>query len=102
MKNILLATILGSFLALGVQAADKEEKTIEGTMSCAKCELGEAEECADVVKTEDGTAYYLKEDGKAKTSAHKCQGEVEVTVTGTVKEKKGKNMLKVAKIETKS
>lgn len=102
MKNILLATILGSFLTLGAQAADKEEKTVEGTMSCAKCELGTAEACADVVKTEDGTMYYLKEDGNAKTSAHKCSGEVEVTVTGTVKEKDGKNMLKVSEIEKKS
>ena len=101
MKNILLATLLGSVLTIGLQAAD-DEKTVEGIMSCAKCELGTADSCADVVKTKDGTMYYLTEKGKAKTSEHQCKGEAEVKVTGTVKEADGKKNLAVSEIELKS
>lgn len=100
MKNLILATILGSFFLTSLVMAADEEKTVEGTMCCAKCCLEEADACADVVKVGD-TKYYLEEDGKVKTSAHKCSGTVDVKVSGKVEDRDGKTYLVVSSIEKK-
>ena len=81
-------------------AAPAGEITVEGTISCAKCALKEADACADVVKAGDAV-YYLEEGGKVKTSVHQCKGEAAVKVTGTVEERDGKKYLIVSAIEKK-
>jgi hypothetical protein len=104
----LIGTLAAGVLLAGVSsrafAADKNEVTITGNMVCAKCTMHETKECQNVVQVEkDGktTNYYLKENDVSK-AAHEpiCGGAPEkVTVTGTVKEKDGKEMLTPTKIE---
>src|SRR5271170_3904959 len=98
MKKIALTLAAGIMLAgltPRVLAVDKDEVTITGNMICAKCTLHETKECQNVVQVIQGTNtvnYYLKQNDVSK-AAHDpiCQGAPEkVTVTGTVKEKKGK------------
>ena len=98
----LLLTVSTSRL-LAVDASSKET-TISGSMVCAKCTLHETKECQNVVQVEkDGKTvnYYLKQNDVS-TAAHDpiCGGSSEkVTVTGTVKEKDGKQMMTPTKID---
>ena len=107
MKKIALTLAAGLILAGTAGralAADKDEVTITGTMVCAKCTLHETKECQNVVQVgKDGKTvnYYLKQNDVSK-AAHDpiCGGSSEkVTVTGTVKEKGGKENMTPTKIE---
>jgi Family of unknown function (DUF6370) len=97
--GLLLAGMAGRSLA-----ADKQEVTITGNMVCAKCTLHETKTCQNVVQVIQGTNtvnYYLKQNDVSK-AAHDpiCTGTPEkVTVTGTVKEKGGKEMMTPTKID---
>ena len=98
----LLAGIAVTSLTPAAFAADKEV-TITGDASCAKCALHQADKCQTVVKaTVDGkeVSYYLT--GKEAKAFHGkiCGGSAQkITVTGTVNEKEGKQMLAASKIE---
>jgi hypothetical protein len=98
--GLLLAGFTPSLLAEDTS----KEVTITGSMVCAKCVLHETKSCQNVVQvTQDGKTvnYYLKEN-KISKDAHEaiCGGTPEkVTVTGTVKEKDGKEMMTATKIE---
>jgi hypothetical protein len=109
-KSILFLAVATGFLLtastsrlLAVDTASKEV-TITGSLVCAKCTMHETKECENVVQVEkDGktTNYYLKQNDVSK-AAHEpiCGGTPEkVTVTGTVKEKDGKEMMTPTKIE---
>ena len=109
-KSIMFLTVAAGLLLavstsrlLAADAASKEV-TITGSMVCGKCTLHETDKCQNVVQVEkDGKTvnYYLKENDVSKAS-HKavCGGTAEkVTVTGTVTEKDGKQMMTPAKIE---
>jgi len=107
MKKIILtlgAGVLLAGMAGRVFAADKQEVTITGNMVCAKCTLHETKDCQNVVQVMQGTNtvnYYLKQNDVSK-AAHDpiCGGAPEkVTVTGTVKEKGGKETMTPTKIE---
>ena len=104
-----LAVAAGLLLAVSTSrllAADTSSKevTITGNMVCGKCTLHETKSCQNVVQVEkDGKTvnYYLKENDVSK-AAHEaiCGGSSEkVTVTGTVTEKDGKEMMTPTKIE---
>ena len=109
MKKI-VSTLAAGLLLAGLTArvyADdsaKKEITVTGMMVCAKCTLHETKECQNVVQVTQGTNtvnYYLKNNSVSK-AAHDpiCGGSSEkVTVTGTVKEKGGKEMMTPTKIE---
>lgn len=107
-SKLILAAVAGLMLALGTSrllAADAgKEVTITGSMVCAKCTLHETEKCQNVVQVmQDGKTvnYYLKHNSVSK-EAHEaiCGGSAEkVTVTGTVEEKDGKEMMTPSKIE---
>ncbi|MBL9154998.1 MAG: hypothetical protein JNK37_21130 [Verrucomicrobiales bacterium] len=98
MKNLFIA-LFGAALAITFTAtAQAEEKTLEGVMSCEKCNLKTAEACADALKVGD-TLYALEENGKRKTSEHVCSGEAKAKVTGKVEERDGKKFIVVSKIE---
>jgi hypothetical protein len=108
-KNSLTLTLaVGLLLAFGATrlfASDaSKEVTITGSMVCGKCTLHETKSCQNVVQVEkDGKTvnYYLKQNEASKT-AHEpiCGGSSEkVTVTGTVKEKDGKEMMTPTKID---
>jgi hypothetical protein len=99
--GLLLAVSTSRLLAVD---ASSKEVTITGSMVCAKCTLHETKSCQNVVQVEkDGKTvnYYLKQNDVSK-AAHEpiCGGNSEkVTVTGTVTEKDGKQMLTPTKID---
>ena len=100
----LLAGLAFAGAAFTALAADSKEITITGNMVCGKCTLHETKSCQNVVQvTQDGKTvnYYLKQNDVSK-GAHEavCHGDTEkVTVTGTVKEKDGKEMMTPTKID---
>jgi Family of unknown function (DUF6370) len=104
MKSVwTVALALAAFLALvvAVRAADKEV-TLEGTITCSKCDLKlDTDKCHTVIKTKDGTVYYL--DEKSGKANHKkiCQSPTEGSVTGTVAEEGGKKVITASKVEFK-
>jgi hypothetical protein len=107
-SKLILALAAGLMLAFGTSnlLADAVGKaiTITGNMVCGKCTLHETEKCQNVVQvTQDGKTvnYYLIQNDTSK-DAHSavCHGDTEkVTVTGTVTEKDGKEVLTPTKIE---
>jgi hypothetical protein len=96
--------LAGTTLRLFAEENASKETTITGSMVCAKCTLHEAKSCQNVVQvSQDGKTvnYYLTQNDVSK-AAHGaiCGGSSEkVTVTGTVKEKDGKEILTPTKIE---
>jgi type 1 fimbria pilin len=106
MKHIKLTLALLAGLAVASAttafAAD-EEITVTGTASCGKCTLKITENCSSMLKaTVDGKEVTYLLTGKAAKTFHEkiCSGPgIKVAVTGTVKEKDGKETLKATKIE---
>jgi hypothetical protein len=82
--------------------ADAKDVKLEGEGQCAKCSLGIADKCQNVlVVKKDGkdVNYFLMGD-KSK-AAHKslCQGVHKTKVVGTLTEKDGKMIVEVTTIE---
>ena len=93
---------LAVVFALVVAARAGEEKTLKGTITCAKCDLKESEKCHTVIKvTEDGkdVVYWFDAAGSKKNHKPICQEAKKGSVTGEVSEKDGKKMIKVSKVE---
>jgi len=107
MKTTHIFSIAAAAAVLAVQnlsAADSgKEVTLNGKAVCAKCAMHEAKECQNVVQvSENGktTNYYLAQNDVSKNFHDEiCStaGE-QVTVTGTVSEKDGKEVLTASKI----
>lgn len=100
----LAAGLLAVTFTARVLAADSSKVTLSGTMVCGKCKLHVTKECQDVLQVEkDGkTVNYFLTMNKVAKDFHPniCQNDGEkVTVTGTVKEKGGKETMSVTKIE---
>jgi hypothetical protein len=110
MKQLTLWPILAAGLLVatftGCKTADEgNEVTMTGTMVCGKCKLHELSECQNVLQVSDPSGntvnYYLAQNEVSK-DFHKniCMNDGEkATVTGTVKEKDGKELLTASKIE---
>jgi hypothetical protein len=96
MKKLIASCFLAA-LAFTFTSAQAEEKTFEGEMSCAKCNLKTAEACEDTLKVGE-TLYLLEEGGERKTSEHVCTGTAKAKVTGKVEERDGKKFLVASKI----
>ena len=106
MKNILLFLVAGLLLAVSTSRlqADTKEVTVTGSMVCGKCTLHETASCQNVIQVQqDGKTvkYYLtKNDVSDAMHGDVCHGDSkQVTATGTVTEKDGKEMLTVSKLE---
>jgi hypothetical protein len=98
MKHLII-TLFGAAVAFAFTTARAaEEKTLEGEMSCAKCNLKIADKCEDTLKVGD-TLYLLEEGGKRKTSEHVCSGSAKAKVTGKVEERDGQKFIVASKIE---
>jgi hypothetical protein len=100
---LIAALMLGNF-GLNAFAKDAKETTISGKMVCAKCVLHETKACQNVVQVQQGgktVNYYLVQNdiSKAKHEDICGGGSENVTATGTVKEKDGKEMMTVSKID---
>lgn len=94
--GLALAVVVG-LVAVAVAA---DEVTVTGQVMCAKCTLkkADAKQCQDVVVA-NGAEYYVEKNDVAKKFGHTCQGEKDVTVTGTVTEKDGKKWIAPSKME---
>ncbi len=107
MKKITTALLAGAAgiltLASTPAFAADDAQTITGDCKCAKCALHETEKCQNAIQTtKDGkTVTYYLVDNKVSKEFHEnvCKGTEKVTATGKVKEKDGKMMLTVSKIE---
>lgn len=87
-------------MTTAVRAA--EEETIKGEALCTKCELHETDKCSTAIRTPDGKIYYAENNDVAK-QFHKtiCHGPEKVVATGVVKDKDGKKVIVLSKIETR-
>ena len=98
---------LGLVLGLaGILTAEdkKEAKTLEGTITCAKCDLKLADKCATVIKVKEGdkeVVYYFDADSHKKNHKEICNEPKEGKVTGTIKKEGDKMTIKVTKVEFK-
>jgi len=103
MWSILLGLAVLLSFVVGVRAEDKkEEKTLKGTITCAKCDLKETDKCQTVIKVKDGDkeiVYYFTGKNAKKNHGDICQGAKMGSVTGAVSEKEGKHYVTVSKIE---
>ncbi|MGH8024527.1 MAG: DUF6370 family protein [Limisphaerales bacterium] len=106
-KSKLFLTLAAGFLAatlgLAALADDTSQLTLTGTMVCGKCKLHVTKKCQNVLQVEsNGTNvnYFLTRNQVSKDfHSNICGNDGEkATVTGTVKEKHGKEMLTATKI----
>lgn len=101
------ALVVGLCLAIsmaGAGAADTAPVTLSGTMVCGKCKLHITEKCENVLQVDqDGkTVNYFLTQNKVSKDFHSkvCKGDgMKVTVTGTVQDENGKEVLTASKIE---
>jgi hypothetical protein len=85
-------------LVLSARADEKKAETLKGTITCAKCDLGTADECATVIKVKD-TVYFFDTKGGKQYHKEICKKAKEGTVTGTVSEKDGKKIVTVKEVK---
>jgi len=99
--TLCLAVILVCAFTL---AAQDKDVTLDGKVTCTKCDLKTGKECETVIVVKQGgkdVTYYLDEKaGKANHDAI-CQGGKEGSVTGKVSEKGGKKIITASKVELK-
>ena len=93
-SKTLLGLALLFAVVLVVRAEDKgeggKEKTLKGTITCAKCDLKETDKCQTVIKVKQGgkdVVYYFDPAGHKKHHGKVCASGQEGTVTGTVSSK---------------
>jgi hypothetical protein len=88
-------------LTVGLRAQEGKEVTLKGTITCAKCDLKQADKCHTVIKVEqDGkdVVYYFDPASNKKNHSKICTQPTPGTVKGTVSEKDGKKQIKVTKV----
>ena len=111
MVRILSALVFGLALVsfAGVSATAEEPKkekdapkevTLEGKITCPKCDLGEAEKCATVIKVKD-KLYWFDAASNKKYHGEICKAAIEGKVVGTVKKDGDKMVISVTKLEFK-
>jgi len=107
-SKLFLTVAIGFLMAVSTSrllAADAaKEVTITGNALCAKCALHQADACQTVIQTTvagKAVNYYLTENDVSSAFHKNICGNAgeQVTATGTVTEKDGKEMLTVSKIE---
>jgi len=109
MKRFKLLPILAAGLLVATFTScttmhQSDEVTMTGTMVCAKCKMHVAKDCQNVLQVTDqnGTSvnYFLAQNKVSKDfHSNICMNDGEkATVTGTVKEKDGQEVLTPSKI----
>jgi hypothetical protein len=100
-SGILSVAVLSSVMSVSAFAAAKDVK-LEGEGQCAKCSLGIADKCQNVlvVKKEGKEVNYFLDGAKSK-AFHKnlCQGVHKTKIEGSLTEKDGKMIVDVTAIE---
>jgi hypothetical protein len=107
MKTIVQWTLVAAFALALAAPALAAEKTLSGTLVCAKCALkkADAHECQDVLIVTDAAGakaeFYVTKNAVAEKSGEACTVEIPATVTGEISEKDGKTWITPSKIEKK-
>ena len=99
-----VAIAVAALIATAQARPDKDEKTLKGTVTCAKCDLGIESKCATVIKVKEGdkdVVYYFDAKGDKANHGKICKTPTEGTITGTVSEKDGKKIITVSKVDLK-
>jgi len=104
--GFIAVTLAGTTVTTAQEKKDdkKDVKTLEGTLTCAKCSLSETKTCTNALVVKEGDkkiTYYLVDKG-GKEAYHKecCTTDVEhVKVTGKISEKDGKKQIEDPKVE---
>ena len=92
---------ISSVLSLSLLAADKEVK-LEGKGQCAKCSLGVADKCQNVLEVKskgESKLYYLTGEASQAFHGEICSKTKNIKVTGKSSSSDGKNYIAVSKIE---
>jgi len=99
-RALAIGILSATFASTSLRAEDKEgkEKTLKGTVTCAKCDLKLATACHTVIKVKD-TVYWFDKDSSKKYHKPICTTPTEGTVTGVISEKDGKKWIKVSKVD---
>jgi len=106
MFRTLIASVLAlafvGFFGATVIAEEKEAKevTLEGKITCPKCDLAVADKCGTLIKVGDKLYYF---DAESNKKYHKdiCSDPKEGKVTGKVKKDGDKMVITVTKLEYK-
>jgi hypothetical protein len=112
LRTAMLGVLALAFCTLtsGVRAEEKkaDEKKLTGSVTCAKCDLGEAKGCATVIvvtEKKDGkdvkTTYYFDKTAHGKYHGDTCKASKEGTVKGEVKKDGDKMVVTVKDLEYK-
>jgi Family of unknown function (DUF6370) len=102
LSALFVAGLMLAFVGAPVVAKDeagKEEK-LEGTITCAKCDLKLADKCHTVIKVGE-KVYWLDDASQKKYHKEVCTEAKEGTVVGTVKKDGEKMVVTVTKLEFK-
>jgi hypothetical protein len=99
-----LMLALFALIVAGLQAQEKKETTLKGTILCAMCALKETPKCETAIQVKEGNklvTYYFLDKGESEAYHDAiCGGErKDGTVTGTVSTKEGKQYITPKKVE---
>jgi len=100
----LVLLLTATVFAQGAGAQDKEKKevTLKGTLTCAKCSLGQTADCTTVIQVKEGnrTVTYFLDDKGAGEEYHDaiCTGKKEGTVVGVIEERADRKYIKPSKV----
>jgi hypothetical protein len=95
---------LGVVLALAQNALADDEKTLEGTICCGKCELKKSAACHTVIKVKEGdkeVVYWFDDDSSKKYHKEICTETKDGTVKGKVKKDGDKMIVTVSELKFK-
>jgi hypothetical protein len=97
-----VAMALVAFVGAPISADEKEAKEVklEGTLTCAKCDLGTADACHTVIKVKD-KVYYFDKEGSKKYHKEICTSAKEGFVVGKVSKDGDKLVVTPTKVEFK-
>ena len=104
MKRMASILMVALVLMGGIAVAGDEEVTLEGTVVCGKCTLGEEDrsKCQNVLvvgEGDDAQHFYMAMTASNKEFGDVCMKKTPVRATGTVEEKGGQTWLHTTKIE---
>jgi len=101
--SVLLCLVV-VFAFAAVAAAEDKEVTLEGTITCGKCDLKKDKACATcIVVKKDGkdVVYYFDAKGHKDHHSKVCTEAKMGKVVGVVSKKDDRNIVTVSKVEFK-